>query len=135
MVWAAALVLSAGVLDMSLVCDGGTVASVATGSSTATVIGSYGSAVATATEAKPAYIPFSVRIRIKDGKGTVQFPDGEEKAIRNLSITDQAIRGKVRVALLASSSLFIDRGDGSIATTNGFRGKCRVDDGVKERAF
>lgn len=84
----------------------------------------------------------TARVRIRGDMGEVLLPqayvvDGEWRQIKKMVVSDDAIRGKVQVALLASGTLAIDRRTGILTLTtgmNGFTGQCTAVD-LSKRAF
>lgn len=129
-----ALTLAAATPNMLLVCEGATVAEVAESTTTAAVLDNRGNtAVGRAVTSSPQAIPFAVRFEIEDGEPTLALPDRRYK-VRDLSITDRRITGKVRYNFLSSSRFEIDRVTGTMSSENGFQGRCKPVD-TAARAF
>jgi hypothetical protein len=90
----------------------------------------------------PMTVEGVVEIRISNGLAEVMIPaqftlgSGGTKwrKVKNLSVTDDEISGKISLGLLDSSTFRIDRRSGVLISNGGFRGQCQKVDESK-RAF
>ena len=82
------------------------------------------------------------KVSIRDGVGKVLLPKayvvtGEWRDIRKMTVSEDAIAGKVQIALITSANLEIDRRSGTLTMTAGtssFVGQCTASD-PNARAF
>ena len=127
MVWAAALVLAAGVTSFDLDCDGGRAVLATSAVTSGAVITTEGNgASGRVVTSEPTYISFKMRIVINGDGGEVRFPDGSSGKLKKVAITEDAIDAKYSSAWLTTHTIHIDRHSGDIMTSGGYQGRCKA---------
>lgn len=131
--------------ELLLICEGTMIADVGGSSTTASVSGSYGqSATGQAYTTRTGQVGVSVQFRMVNGQAQINLPSAALPAlnsakegwlnVKDLSISDTQIAGKVRLNFLNSSRFRIDRRTGVMTSDGGFQGVCQKQD-VRENRF
>jgi hypothetical protein len=122
-------------LDLHLLCSGGTSVQVPESVTSAQASDSWGNrASGSSVTSRPDFVSFDVQFHLVGGVARMVVPPfvlppvnsakGGVLAVKNLSVGDTHISGKVNFNFLNSTSFTIDRTTGVMTTSNGFQGEC-----------
>lgn len=130
-------------LSIMLTCPGSSAGIGTTSTETAVVTNSDGDRVnVSGSTGGSVSVNGTVDVRIIDGVAEVLVPavftggtgGAKWRKVKDLTITDSEITGKISLGLLSSSNFRIDRRSGVFMSNGGFRGQCAKIDEAK-RAF
>jgi hypothetical protein len=130
-------------LSIMLTCPGSSAGIGTTSTETAVVTNSDGDRVnISGSTGGPVAVNGTVDVRIIDGVAEVLVPavftggtgGAKWRKVKELTVTDSEITGKIGLGLLSSSNFRIDRRSGVFMSNGGFRGQCTKIDEAK-RAF
>lgn len=129
--------------SIMLTCPGSSAGMGTTSTETAVVTNSDGDRVnISGSTGGSVAVNGTVDVRIIDGVAEVLVPavftggtgGAKWRKVKDLTITDSEITGKINLGLLSSSNFRIDRRSGVFMSNGGFRGQCTKIDEAK-RAF
>lgn len=129
--------------SIMLTCPGSSAGMGTTSTETAVVTNSDGDRVnISGSTGGSVAVNGTVDVRIIDGVAEVLVPavftggtgGAKWRKVKDLTITDSEITGKISLGLLSSSNFRIDRRSGVFMSNGGFRGQCTKIDEAK-RAF
>jgi hypothetical protein len=139
-----ALILAAEVPteELLLVCDGAVMTDVSADSEGEIYDNRGNSLHVRGSSSTPGSVPFRVQVRIRGAVAEMNMPpaaggtraaDGWRQ-VKQFTMTENEITGRVRVGLISAASFRIDRRTGLITSSGGYAGQCRKED-LSKRAF